>query len=80
LQKNRPLRGNAIELRILIGVTTRDYPYKINELRRGNPLWLPLTQWQCRYAGGKDKNSKISNLFKNLKIKKKKQRKRKRKK
>jgi len=39
-------RVNAIELRILIGVTTRDYPYKINELRRGNPLWLPLTQWQ----------------------------------
>ena len=40
-----PAYLNAIELRILIGVTTRDYPYKINELRRGNPLWLPLTQW-----------------------------------
>jgi len=37
-------RVNAIELRILIGVTTRDYPYKINELRRGNLEWLPLTQ------------------------------------
>jgi len=44
------LRVNAIELRILIGVTTRDYPYKINELRRGNPLWLPLTQWQWACA------------------------------
>jgi len=37
---------NAIELRILIGVTTRDYPYQINELRRGNLEWLPDTIWQ----------------------------------
>jgi len=34
----------AIKLRILIRITTRDYPQQIITLRRGNPLWLPLTQ------------------------------------
>jgi len=42
------VRALPFALRILIRITTRDYPYKSSRYVAGNPLWLPLTQMAVR--------------------------------